>query len=352
VLAVLSEEQEMLRDMVAQLSASLGLSTTADLAGVDRAKAWHRLCDAGLLGLRIRDENGVPAGSGVEHLLIAEALGGALAPVPFLGCVIAAELLALGDVPTEWLKDIAAGQVRYALLLTPDLRGLADVDDVVGSVAWDADAAAYAVAVKRTSGSGRVVRVSITPGFSTLESADLTRGLVEPSSAVGVDHYEEVGDSLCPELLERWLAFALTLVCGDVVGVMRSGLQDAVAYTKERIQYGVPVGSFQAVQHLCAECLVQTEAAAATARYAAWAVDALDPPDALMAARTAKACCSSAARDVTETIMQIYGGIGHTWEHLAHVRTRRALMDRQVLGDESEHLLRIADWRLAGHRPG
>jgi alkylation response protein AidB-like acyl-CoA dehydrogenase len=352
VLAVLSDEQEMLRDMVAQLSASIGLRTTGDLASLDRAQAWHRLSEAGLLGLRIRDEDGVPAGSGVEHLLIAMALGGALAPVPFLGSVLAAELLALGGGPAEWLNDIAAGQARYALLLTPDLCGLADIADVVGTVAWDADEAAYAVALKRTPSSGRIVRVSITPGFSALESADLTRRLLRPGDAIGTDQYEEASDSLSAELHERWLALALTLVCGDVVGVMTSGLRDAVAYTRERIQYGVPVGSFQAVQHLCAECLVETEAAAATARYAAWAVDALDPPDALIAARTAKAYCSSAAREVTETIMQIYGGIGHTWEHLAHVRTRRALMDRQVLGDESEHLVRIADWRLAAHRPG
>ena len=352
MLAVLSEEQEMLRDMVGQLSTSIGLRTTGDLAGVDSAKAWRRLSEAGLLGLRIRDGDGVPAGSGVEHLLISEALGGGLAPVPFLGCVLAAELLALAGGPPEWLKDIAAGQVRYALLLTPDLCELADIADVAGTVAWDADEAAYAVAVKRTPRSNRIVRVSITPGFTALDCADLTRRLLEPSNAIGADQYEEVGDSLSPELQARWLALALTLVCGDVLGVMTSGLHDAVAYTKERVQYGVPVGSFQAVQHLCAECLVQTEAAAATARYAAWAVDALDPPEALIAARTAKVYCSSAAREVTETIMQIYGGIGHTWEHLAHVRTRRALMDRQVLGDESEHLLRIADWRLAAHQPG
>jgi alkylation response protein AidB-like acyl-CoA dehydrogenase len=352
VLAVLSEEQQMLRDMMAQLSASIGLTTTGDLATVDRTKAWHRLSEAGLLGLRIRDEKGVPAGSGVEHLLIAEALGGSVAPLPFLGSVLAADLLALAGAPVEWLKDIAAGEVRYALLLTPDLSGLADVADILGSVAWDADEVAYAVGVTRSPGLHRVVRVSMTPGFSPVESADLTRRLARATNRAGPDQAEAVGASLSPEQQDRWLALALTLVCGDVAGVMRSGLDDAVAYTKDRIQYGVPVGSFQAVQHMCAECLVQTEAAAATARYAAWAVDALDPPEALMAARTAKAYCSSAARGVTETIMQVYGGIGHTWEHLAHVRARRALMDRQVLGDECEQLLRIADWRLASHPAG
>jgi alkylation response protein AidB-like acyl-CoA dehydrogenase len=352
VLAVLSEEQEMLRDMVTQLTASIGLTTTSDLDTVDRAKGWHRLAEAGLLALRVRDDAGVPAGSGVEHLLIAEALGGSVAPLPFLGSVLAAELLALTGAPVQWLNDIAAGEVRYALLLTADLSGLADVADLPGSLAWDADEAAYALGLTRSSGSRGVARVAMTQGFVPVEAADLTRRLARASDLAEPDQVEGVGASLSPEQQDRWLALALTLVSGDVVGVMRSGLQDAVSYTKRRIQYEVPVGSFQAVQHLCADCLVQTEAAAATARYAAWAVDALDPQEALMAARTAKAYCSSAAREVTETIMQVYGGIGHTWEHLAHVRTRRALMDREVLGDESRQLLRIADSRLAAHSAG
>ena len=79
---------------------------------------------------------------------------------------------------------------------------------------------------------------------------------------------------------------------------MRSGLQGVVEYSKERIQYGVPIGSFQAIQHLCAEALVQTEGAASAAKYAAWAVDELEPEEALLAARTAKAYTCSVARQV------------------------------------------------------
>jgi alkylation response protein AidB-like acyl-CoA dehydrogenase len=97
---------------------------------------------------------------------------------------------------------------------------------------------------------------------------------------------------------------------------------------------------------MCADALVQVEASASTTKYAAWAVDALPPAEALLAARVAKAYSSSVAREVTETVMQVFGGIGQTWEHIAHVHTRRALTDRAVLGDESIHLLRIADARL------
>ena len=149
-----------------------------------------------------------------------------------------------------------------------------------------------------------------------------------------------------PEAYTRWQALAITTVCADAVGAMRSGLQGVVEYSKERIQYGVPIGSFQAIQHLCAEACVQTEGASSATKYAAWAVDELEPEEALLAARTAKAYTCSVARQVPETVMQVYGGIGQTWEHIAHLFTRRALLDRLLFGDQNEQLSRIADARL------
>ncbi|MNG15200.1 Crotonobetainyl-CoA dehydrogenase [compost metagenome] len=119
-----------------------------------------------------------------------------------------------------------------------------------------------------------------------------------------------------------------------------------MAYTKERVQYGALIGSFQAIQHLCAEMLVQAQAAQSITCYAAWAVDQLDADAALLAARTAKAYASSVALPVTEAVMQVYGGIGQTWEHIAHVYTRRALLDARLFGDESHQLQQIADARL------
>jgi alkylation response protein AidB-like acyl-CoA dehydrogenase len=130
---------------------------------------------------------------------------------------------------------------------------------------------------------------------------------------------------------------------------MRQGLTDVVEYAKQRYQYGVPVGSFQAVQHLCAEALVAVEGADSTVKYAAWAVDELEPADALLAARTAKAYTGITARTVPETIMQVYGGIGQTWEHIAHFVNRRAMLDRQVFGDDDVQLSAIADARLGGN---
>ncbi|MBO0729600.1 MAG: hypothetical protein J2P57_10095, partial [Acidimicrobiaceae bacterium] len=175
--------------------------------------------------------------------------------------------------------------------------------------------------------------------------ADLTREMVRAADVSSLP-VETAGSPLAPDERDRWLSLALTVVAADLVGTMAGGLRKAVAYAKEREQYGVKIGTFQAIQHLCADTLVQIEAASSTTRYAAWALDAAEPADALLAARVAKAYASSVAAEVTENVMQVFGGIGQTWEHLAHVYTRRALTDRVVLGDESHHLLHIADSRL------
>jgi alkylation response protein AidB-like acyl-CoA dehydrogenase len=343
--ALLSEEQEMLKRMVSQMAASAHPASTSDLATVDREKVWSSLADAQLLALRVRDGEGVPAASGVEVMLVCEALGHSLCPVPYLGGILAGDLMSRAGAPVSWVDELASGETRYGLLMAPDLGRLADpIDpDLVAAdraLAFDVDDAAYVVGL---SGAG-IVRASLRPAFSPVEPADLTRRVerLESPDSLTVDS----AGALRAEDLDAWLAMALVAVSADLVGVMSSALTKAVDYAKERVQYGVKIGSFQAVQHMCADALVQIEASASATRFAAWAVDALDTDEALLAARVAKAYSSSSAREVTETVMQVFGGIGQTWEHIAHVHTRRALTDRALFGDESEQLDRIADTRL------
>jgi alkylation response protein AidB-like acyl-CoA dehydrogenase len=346
MLALLTEEQEMLKQAAAQLAASVALRSPSDLATVDRAKAWSSLSEAGLLALRVRDEQGGPTASSVEVMLVCEALGAALAPLPYLGSMVAAELLSRVDAPVNWIDELTSGESRYGLLLTPDLTGLAQIEHSEGAVAFDVDDATFALAV---SGDDEVVRVDLRSGFTALEGADLTRRLARASGPAGLA-VEAAGRWPDGDAQRGWLAFALVGASADMVGVMSSALQKAVDYAKERVQYGVKIGSFQAIQHLCADALVQVEASASVTRYAAWAVDAAEPEEALLAARVAKAYSSSAAREVTETVMQVFGGIGQTWEHIAHLHTRRALAGRALFGDESYHLVHIADARLGPYQ--
>ncbi|GAA1002310.1 acyl-CoA dehydrogenase [Acrocarpospora pleiomorpha] len=348
MLTLLTDEQQMLHEVAGKIAGSSGLANPSDLTSRDRAAAWQSLAQAGLLALRTRDEDGSPVGSGVEVAVVAEALGAGLVPVPYLGsAVLATELLALAGAHDD-ADRLATGAARAGVLLNRDLSGLARFPSDGLAYGWDVDGAEEALALADSAEGLRLVRVSLDAGFLPLAGADLTRGLVRSDGPVDPGRLTTVGRPLGPEDLLRWEALALAAVCADVVGVMRSAVARAVDYAKERVQYGVPIGSFQAVQHMCAEAYVSAEAAASATGYAAWAVDALEPAEALLAAWTAKSQCAAVAREVTETVMQVFGGIGQTYEHIAHVHTRRALMDRQVFGDESTQLLRIADVRLTG----
>jgi alkylation response protein AidB-like acyl-CoA dehydrogenase len=127
---------------------------------------------------------------------------------------------------------------------------------------------------------------------------------------------------------------------------MQAALDAALAHVRQREQFGGPVGAFQAVQHLAADAHVSLEAARSCAWYGLWAVDALAPAEALLAARTAKAAGSEYGREVCEAQIQLLGGVGMTWEYPAHLHLRRALVSRQTLGDEHAQYDAIAQARL------
>jgi len=120
----------------------------------------------------------------------------------------------------------------------------------------------------------------------------------------------------------------------------------SVAYATERRQYGVPIGTFQAVQHLLAEARCLMEGAFSIALNASWAVDNLGPDEARTAGRVAKAYCARAARTVCETAVQVHGGMGNTWECIVHVYLRRALLSSQWFGDDGEQLRQLQRTRL------
>ncbi len=342
MLALFNEEQMMFESTAKRLAQSIGIANPHDLETREPAIGWKMLTDVGMLGLRARD-NGVPLASGVEVMIAAQALGTTLAPQPFIAAVLASELLALADAPEALIEELATGVTRYGLLLDRSLERLAAPNEA-GSIAWDTEGAQYALGLS----AGQVVRVSLAQGFEPGQDvADLTRGLLHWRSTTLAA--QPIGKPLNAEQLKRWLALALITVSADIVGVLAGAQAGAVAYSKERVQYGVLIGSFQAIQHLCAEMFVQEQAAQSINCYAAWAVDQLDADEALLAARTAKAYAAAAALPVSETVMQVYGGIGQTWEHIAHVYTRRAMLNARLFGDEHHQLQQIANVRLGAH---
>ena len=151
------------------------------------------------------------------------------------------------------------------------------------------------------------------------ESVDLT------GSFAGVaESPAELGE-LSDDDARRWYALALTATTADIVGCARGTLTLAADYAKVREQYGSTIGSYQAVGHLLAESLALIEGCVSVLRHAAWAVDELPVDEAVEAARVAKIYCARSALTVCETSIQVHGGIGNTWECLAHVYLRRVL---------------------------
>jgi len=342
VLALLTEEQSMLKETTGALARDHRVANPHDLDTIDRARIWEQLAGAGLLGLRVAEATNGPAASGVEAMLVVEELAAALAPVPYLGsAVMATELLRLAAAPPAWSEGMEDGSTRTTVVLTPDLAGLVHADDVARGVAFDADDAAHVLCLGGTADAPQVVRLEVR-SFAALDAADMTRRLCRVVPAGGSS-----SASVEPGNLDRWLAMSLVAASADIVGAMRGALAGVVEYSLEREQFGVPIGSFQAVQHLCAEAHVSIQAARSMTNYAAWAVDELDVREALLAARAAKAYASRAGRPVCETAMQVYGGIGQTWENICHVYLRRVLTDRKLLGDDDAQLDAIADMRLA-----
>jgi hypothetical protein len=193
--------------------------------------------------------------------------------------------------------------------------------------------------------SGGTLLASV-PVAEPAECADLTRpfgipGEVLPVPVAGARPLE-AGD------LDAWTALGLALACADLIGVMRGAHAQALAYAKVREQYGRLIGSFQAVQHMLADAAVAIEGSASIALHAAWAVDALPPREALAAASAAKAYCARAARGVCETAIQVHGGIGNTWECLAHVFLRRAVLSADILGGVGPSLQRVLEHQGIG----
>jgi alkylation response protein AidB-like acyl-CoA dehydrogenase len=156
-----------------------------------------------------------------------------------------------------------------------------------------------------------------------------------------------LGQPLNAAALTRWRALALGLLAADIVGAMDGTLAAAVAYSKERVQFDTRIGTFQAIQHLCADAYVLLEGSRSATWYAAWAVGIEAPGQALLAARTAKAFASESGVTVAETSVQVHGGVAITWEYMPHVFLRRILLDRATLGAEDRQLRAIAAGRAA-----
>jgi hypothetical protein len=214
---------------------------------------------------------------------------------------------------TEWrtLRSDGASGVEVAIVAEEFGRGLIDVP-FLGPVLAD----------DLSRRLGRDVKAG------TAEAA--TAGVDLTCSTVGVVESPAEFGELSSEDVLRWQALALAAAAADLVGAARGAHALAVDYAKVREQYGSTIGSYQAIAHQLAEGLALIEGSISVLRHAAWAVDELPAAEAVQAARIAKIYCARAARTVCETAIQVHGGIGNTWECLAHVYLRRVLTSTEL----------------------
>jgi hypothetical protein len=335
----LSREQLALRDSAAVVVDRLGLHTVADFDDVGRTEKLEAAVTAsGWRELRAASDDDIPLASAVEVAVVAEELGRGLADVAFFGPTLAADLRRLVGAPSV--------ESAETIVLSADLSAPTQASGYVlaaDCVAVDAGVATTALVLMAGAGAAGVIALE-EPG----RGVDLTRPAALCRVGTSISELAGQTRSLDAADLLRWQSLGLAVACADLVGIMRGAIDLASDYARQRKQYGATIGSFQAVQHLLADAQVSMEGAKSIALHAAWAVDALPGSDALAVAAGAKAYCTRAARAVCETAIQVHGGIGNTWECLAHVYLRRALLSGELLGGIGASLEKV----LAGHGLG
>ena len=315
------EIKNVARELLAARSPFAKVREAAEAAEYDDA-LWHEIVDLGWPGIAVAEEHGGQGLGAVELAVLLEELGYACAATPFLSTAVAAAVIQAGGSDEQrrrWLPGLIAGEAR---------AGVGSPDLVV-------DGAGADVLVLLEEDGARLVeggQAEVEP----LVAIDPTRRFATVRGE---------GEALAADAADR----VHTAVAAEVVGVCQRALEMTLDYVKERKQFGVPVGSFQAVSHRCAQMLLHTESARSAAYYAAWAADA-EPTRLGEAAALAAAAGATGAREVPASAIQAHGGIGFTWEADVHWLYKRGEVDRALLGGAKRHhaaLARAAAQRLA-----
>lgn len=319
----------VVRDVATDRCSPARLREVIDSNQAYDAELWRLVAsELGLVGVAVSEANGGIGGSFVDAMVVIEQTGAALLPVPLLVGVVAAAAIDRGDpaAAAELLPTIAAGERTVGLVVAPDVT--ADSDVLRGEARHVIDGHHGEVLVVATS-DGLWVVESDADGLSVVAapSFDLTRW----QATVRFDGVaaRRVGDGAVAAAAVDLLRVALAV---ESVGAARHCLDATVDYLKTRVQFGKPIGSFQALQHRVADLAVDLESATSTAYYAAW-VAADSPGEFPVVAPLAKSVCTDAAYRIAAESIQLHGGIGFTWEHEAHLYFKRATANRLLLGD-------------------
>ena len=367
-----SEDQELLRESVRRF-----LADRASVAGYvrplldgdeDRVPAvWNALAELGVVGLLVPESYGGAGMGMVDAAVVLEEMGRVVHPSPYIASAIGAVSLVLGAGSERehsfLLPGIASGSVVGTVaLLEPGRRYEIDepattaarlgegwvlsgtkvhVPDAVGS-----DVVLVSATVAGELGTA-VFAVQTESGGVTVEPVKTVDGTCKQATVVfdGAPGWR-LGRGDASAAVARTVDRMAVATVIDGVGAARA-LELAVEYAKERIAFGHPIGSFQAVQHLCADMLRAVELGRAAGYYACWAADDADPAEAHRAATMAKAFASEAFPQLGGSAIQVFGGVGFTWEHDIHLFYKRLLSLAYTLGAADDALDELAGLVLA-----
>ena len=365
-----TEDRRMLADSLGRLlREQYGFETreriVASPEGWSR-EHWDRIAELGAIGLLFGEADGGYGGSGFDIALVFEQLGRGLVVEPFLGALMVGRALAAAgsDPQRETLGEIIAGRCIAALAHEePDSfydlawirtrarrQGGGWVLDGAKAVVAQAEAANLLLVSARTAGEpGEAAGISLflvpakTAGVSMrgYPLIDGGRAAEVTLTQVAVDADALLGrEGEGHALLERAVGAGLVALCAESLGAMDAAKEATLDYLRTRKQFGVPIGSFQALQHRMADVLLEVEQARSAVINAAAALDEPDRAKRERALSAAKVTAGRVGTQVAEESIQLHGGIGMTWElPLAHYAKRLVMIDHR-LGDEDHHLER------------
>jgi alkylation response protein AidB-like acyl-CoA dehydrogenase len=366
-----TDEQYAIQDSVRQV-----LQENFDAESFKRAmngdglstNLWDELTELGIFSMLVPEQFGGNGLGFVDFALVAEEFGRALLPSPVLDTIVASDvILRFGSAQqkTQLLPKIAAGQLKIVAAIAEPAAGfnLADISTaaIAGGAGWQlrgekmlvpvADAVDLILVAAQFPKEGCL-------GLAMLEPRRAGSVLRKQTTLDPAANYHHVNFDAVPLSREDILGerpqraaaqrlFDASAGCAAlaITGVAGKVLDLAVAYAKERTQFGKPIGSFQAIKHKCADMAVAVESSRAAAYYGAWAL-AEDAKDLLKAVSIAKSFCADSGRLVCNEGIQIHGGMGFTWELGLHWYMRRAKALEYSFGDASFHRRRVLDAAL------
>ncbi len=357
-----TSDQEDLRDAMRAVltrESPVALARAVTEGRADAGSLWQTVCELGWPALTVPEEHGGLGTTAIEAGLLAEELGRVIAPGALLSTVtqFVPVVRACGDETQQarWLGAVARGECRATAALEPAVASGGGSDATArrtdtgvrldGTCRWvaEADNADEIACIVQLDGRPAVVvvpgdAVKVTP----VDSIDGSRR----HGHVVLDGLELATERLLsrttPDALRDALEEATVALALETVGVCSALFEQTLDYAKQREQFGVPIGSFQAIKHKLADLFLVVERARSIGYYAALCVAEHDERRHV-AVSAAKAAAGDAQELCSKDGIQIHGGIGYTWEHDVHLYVKRAKVNDLCLGTAGAHRARIAE---------